>query len=272
MTYERPAPQTPPPPVALTVAGSDSSGGAGLQADLKTFEHFGVFGCSAITLVTAQNTAGVTALSMLATDLVAAQLRAVSDDFALAAVKFGALGNADVMRTVVDWRLSTPGNAPLIIDPVMVSKHGHPLLDPDAIATMREAVLPLATVITPNRHEAALLWERSINSTQNARHAADELSDRFECVVVITAGSFDGESATDIIAGVPGLERVVRPRLRTRHVHGSGCTFAAAIAAGMARGADVREAIEEAKAYVTRAIKTGPAIGSGVRPLNHRGG
>jgi hydroxymethylpyrimidine/phosphomethylpyrimidine kinase len=257
-------------PVALTVAGSDSGGGAGLQADLKTLEHFGVFGCSVVTLITAQNTIGVSALVFLEPDIVTAQLRAVSDDFSLAAVKFGALGNASIMGAVADWWRSLEKKPPLVIDPVMVSKHGHLLLDAASTDYLRQHILPLADVITPNRHEAALLWGRPIESLADARSAAEGLADELDCAVIITAGSFEGDVATDVVAGAGSLAELSAPRLETRHLHGTGCTFSAAILAGLAGGLDLKSSALQAKCYTSAAIANGPAIGGGVRPLWHR--
>lgn len=257
------------PPVALTIAGSDSSGGAGLQADLKTFEAFGVFGASAITLVTAQNTRGVSAIEVLDPALVIAQARAVLDDLPVAAIKLGALGRADVIEAVAALLRERSG-LPAVIDPVMVSKHGHPLLDATAGAALAEHIVPLATVLTPNRHEAAALVGFDVASEADAEAAARALLERGPRAVVVTGGGAGGETVVDVVATTAGVRRLPVARVPGGNVHGSGCTFAAAITARLALGDEVDAAIDAARAYTVRAIARAPGLGGGVGPLGHR--
>jgi hydroxymethylpyrimidine/phosphomethylpyrimidine kinase len=257
------------PPVALTIAGSDSSGGAGLQADLKTFEAFGVFGASAITLVTAQNTRGVSAIEVLDPALVIAQARAVLDDLPVAAIKLGALGRADVIEAVAVLLRERKG-LPIVIDPVMVSKHGHPLLDAAAARALAEHVLPVATVLTPNRHEAAALVGFDVAGEADAEAAARALLARGPRAVVVTGGGAPGDTVVDVVATAAGVRRLPVARVPGGNVHGSGCTFAAAITARLALGDELDAAIDAARAYTVAAIARAPGLGGGVGPLGHR--
>lgn len=260
-------------PVALTIAGSDSSGGAGLQADLKTFEAHGVFGASAVTLVTAQNTRGVTAIEFLSPALVRSQCDAVFDDLAVRAVKLGALGRADIVERVAEVlrdRTRATSALPVVVDPVMVSKHGHPLLDPVAQEALAAQILPLATVLTPNVHEAAALTGRTLDNVQAITDAARALLDRGPSSVVVTGGGLDGDEVFDVVATAAGVRVLTTARVHGTNVHGSGCTFAAAIAARLALGASVEDAIDGARAFTVAAIAAAPGIGAGVGPLGHR--
>ncbi len=256
-------------PVALTIAGSDSSGGAGLQADLKTFEAHGVFGATAITLITAQNTRGVDAIELLPPALVVAQIDAVVGDLDVAAIKLGALGRADIIDAVAE-RLTRLRGTPLVVDPVMVSKHGHPLLDDVSAARLVERIVPLATVLTPNRHEAAAMVGYAVDDPASAERAAAELLQLGARAVVVTGGGAGGDDVIDVVATADGVRRAPTPRLGSDNVHGSGCTFAAAIASRLALGHDLDAAIDGARIFTVAAIAHAPGIGHGVGPLGHR--
>lgn len=239
-------------PVALTIAGSDSGGGAGIQADLKTFEAHGVFGTSALTLVTAQNTRGVRAALALPPDLVAAQIGAVLDDFPVAAVKTGALGNAAIVRAVA--RTLRGRALPLVVDPVLIAKGGDPLLDPEAVQVLREELFPLATLITPNLPEAAALFGSEPPAS---------------LPLLLKGGHQAGETVTDELR-TPAARLMLRaPRQLTRHAHGTGCTLSAAITAHLARGLDLLTAVQEAHRYVQAALRAAPGLGGGSGPLGH---
>ena len=259
----------PQPPVALTIAGSDSSGGAGLQADLKTFEAFGVFGTSAVTLVTAQNTVGVDAIEVLAPELVVAQVRSVLDDLPVAAIKLGALGRCDVIEAVADC-VGTRSVGPVVVDPVMISKHGHPLLDDDAARALIERIVPLATVLTPNRHEAAALTGLAVDDVAGAEAAAAALRERGPAAVVVTGVASADDHVVDVVATERGVRRLSVERVDGNHLHGSGCTFAAAVTAGLASGRTIDAAIDEARAFTVRAMQAAPGLGAGYGPLGHR--
>lgn len=267
--------RTPPsfsPPICLTIAGSDSSGGAGLQADLKTFEALGVYGASVVTLVTAQNTRGVQAVELLAPELLRSQMNAVFSDLPVRAVKVGALGGASVIRAVVEGLGSWDGRD-LVVDPVMVSKHGSRLLDAEAEALLADALLPKARVITPNRSEAAVLlgWSEGVND-ENAERAAEALAAKFGVSVVITGGAGEGAEVIDWLATPAGTWRLAHERIEGRHQHGAGCTLSAAIAAHLASGAELADAVVEARAFVLRAMRAAPTFGDGEGPLWHRAG
>jgi hydroxymethylpyrimidine/phosphomethylpyrimidine kinase len=268
-------------PIALTIAGSDPSGGAGLQADLKTFHQHGVYGASVVTLLTVQSTERVSRVEVLAPDLVREQLGALLSDFAPQAVKIGALGSSAVVRTVADCllgRVRSDSSAPLVIDPVMVSKHGHFLLQPDAVDACIEDLFPLASVLTPNVPEAELLLSLSpgdqarIESSSDAEDAALLLARRLGVPVLLKGGhlsAVERETSTDVLAIGGKIERFRGPRVETTHTHGTGCTYSAAIAARLARGRGLTDAISEAKAWLTRAIAHAPAVGRGIGPVNH---
>jgi len=254
---------------ALTIAGSDSGGGAGIQADLKTFMAFGVHGMSAITALTAQNTVGVQGIFEVPPGFVRKQIESVMTDIGTDAAKTGMLSNAEIVRTVAE-AVRTFRIPNLVVDPVMVAKSGDRLLAEDARRAIRDELLPLATVITPNVFEAEALLERRIADLDAMRDAARELG-KFGCRwVVVKGGSLEIESqAIDVACdgGEPIL--LASPRLESRNTQGTGCTFASAIAAGLAKGVAPLEAIRRAKEYITEAIRSGPAIGSGHAPANH---
>ncbi len=252
---------------ALTIAGSDSGGGAGIQADLKTFAAHGVYGLSALTAVTAQNTTGVTAVHALPPEIVIAQIEAVAADFDVAATKIGMLANAAIAGVVAD-ALDAHRFDDVVLDPVMIAKGGAPLVDEAAIAVLRDRLLPRATVVTPNLAEAARLLGRAIVTIADMRTAAQDLRDLGARAVVVKGGHLDGP-AVDVFADAQGVVELSSPRVPGRHRHGTGCTFSAAIAARLARGEALRAAVEGAKAYVTRAIADAPNLGRGHGPLEH---
>lgn len=259
------------PPVALTIAGSDSGAGAGIQADLKTFAALGVFGTSAITALTAQNTAAV--LGVLAVDaaFVVAQAEAVLDDLPVRAVKTGLLATPGTVAAVAD--LAAAGRLPnLVVDPVMVASTGRRLLDPDAEALYRDRLLAVSVVTTPNAREAGVLVGEPLRTVDERRDAAARLGALGAGVVVITGGDTpSGNEAIDVVWGVDDLTELTAPRVATRNTHGSGCSFAAAVAAGLARGASVHDALLAAKSFVHDAIEQAACwqLGSGHGPLNH---
>ena len=252
---------------ALTIAGSDSGGGAGIQADLKTFAALGVYGSSALTAVTAQNTLGVTAVVELSPDVVAAQIDAVMSDIGADAVKTGMLANSAIIRTVAE-KVSEHGIARLVVDPVMVAKGGDRLLREEAVDALRSLLLPLAAVVTPNLPEASVLVGRSVESTEDARRAARDIIDMGARSVVVKGGHLEGD-AVDVFYDGAQFREFAAPRVETTSTHGTGCTFASAIAAGLAQGMGMEDAVARAKAYVTEAIRSAFPLGGGHGPLNH---
>jgi hydroxymethylpyrimidine/phosphomethylpyrimidine kinase len=253
---------------ALTIAGSDSGGGAGIQADLKTFAAFGVYGTSAITAVTAQNTRGVTAVHTLPTDAITAQIETIAADIRIHATKIGMLGSAAIVEAVAAAvaELQLPL---VVVDPVMVAKSGDRLLDEDALAAMKAELLPRTLVVTPNLPEATALCGVSIQSLSDARAAAREILAMGPSAVVIKGGHGSGDILVDLLYDGRDFIEFPTPRLDTRHTHGTGCTFASAIAARLARGDALPAAVAEAQAFVAGAIRHGVAIGHGYGPLDH---
>lgn len=259
------------PPVALTIAGSDSGGGAGIQADLKTFAALGVFGTSAITAVTSQNTRAVTRVDVLDPDAVDAQIDAVLADLPVASVKTGMLATAAIVERVA--ARAAAGDLPrLVVDPVMVASSGDRLLDADAESAYRELLFPHALVITPNLLEAGVLVGRALSDLDGARAAAEELADEGPAWVVVKGGHLDG-SATDVVAHDGELHELREERIDTGNVHGTGCSFASATAAGLAAGLDPPAALQQAKAFVARAVRGGAGwrLGAGHGPIDHFG-
>lgn len=252
---------------ALTIAGSDSGGGAGIQADLKTFAAHGVFGLSAITAITAQNTLGVTRATQVDADLIAAQIDAVAADFPVHATKIGMLATAAIID-VVAAALGRHALRKVVLDPVMVAKSGTPLLDPDAVGALRDRLLPLADVVTPNAPEAAALTGRPVATVEDLRQAAVHLVELGACAALVKGGHLAGP-AIDILWDGRSLTELTTDRIDTRHTHGTGCTLSAAIAARLALGDDLVAAVRAAKAYVTRAIAQAPGLGHGHGPLQH---
>jgi hydroxymethylpyrimidine/phosphomethylpyrimidine kinase len=252
----------------LTIAGSDSGGGAGIQADIKAMSANGVFAMSAITVITAQNTEEVTDVFELPASIIAAQIDAVFNDFDVAAVKTGMLSSVEIVRVVA--KLLTPQKiSNLIVDPVMQSKSGHALLKPDAVDALRTELIPLALVITPNIHEAQQLSGMEIKSLADARQAAKILHKLGCRNVLIKGGHLLAERGTDLLYDGRFFNIYKGDFIDTPHTHGTGCTFASAIAAQVARGNALPEAVRAAKAYVTEAIRHGLAIGHGKGPTNH---
>ncbi|MQA28902.1 MAG: bifunctional hydroxymethylpyrimidine kinase/phosphomethylpyrimidine kinase [Luteitalea sp.] len=257
-----------PPRTALTIAGSDSGGGAGIQADLKTFAALGVYGTSAIAAITAQNTIGVTAAESVGTDLVIAQIEAVAGDIELHATKTGMLATAALVEAVAATIKAL--ELPLVVvDPVIVAKSGDRLLDEDAVQAMRAELLPVSYVVTPNIPEAEVLSGRSIASLNDARDAAQRIHALGPGAVIVKGGHGVGAEIVDLLFDGERFVEFRTPRLRTRNTHGTGCTFASAIAAHLAVGFALAEAAERAQAYVAGAIRHGLAIGHGHGPLDH---
>ena len=260
------------PPRVLTIAGSDSGGGAGIQADLKTMLALGVHGMSVVTAVTAQNSVGVTGVWDLPQDAVRAQLRAVIDDIGLDAAKTGMLSSAALTALVADELAGLAGlSVPLVVDPVGVSKHGDVLLAEDAVDVLRTRLLPLATVLTPNLDEVRLLTGITIGpraDERDLRNAARALLDLGPRWVLVKAGHLDGPPV-DLLTDGTVWQELRSPRYDNRHTHGTGCTLASAIASELAKGRSVLEAAEAAKAYVTGALAGGFALGAGIGPVEH---
>lgn len=252
---------------ALTIAGSDSGGGAGIQADLKTFAAFGVFGTSAVTAVTAQNTRGVSNWLALPASLVAEQIEAVVSDIGADATKIGMLATADIARQVAS-SLERHSLKNVVLDTVMVAKGGARLLNDDAVAVIRERLLGLATIVTVNVPEAEALVGIPVTDVAGQQRAAERLMQLGARAVVVKGGHLDGP-AVDVLHDGRGLSQLVAERIATRHTHGTGCTFASAIAAGLALGHPLDAAVREAKTYVTGAIRHAPNIGQGHGPLQH---
>ncbi|MDP9352965.1 MAG: bifunctional hydroxymethylpyrimidine kinase/phosphomethylpyrimidine kinase [Chloroflexota bacterium] len=252
---------------ALTIAGSDSGAGAGIQADLKTFAARGVYGTSAITAITAQNTLGVTGVLDLPEQLIEAQIDAVLSDIGTDSVKTGMLSSAAIIELVVrkleQWEVDR-----LVVDPVMVAKGGDRLLREEAVGPLREKLLPLALVLTPNLPEAEVLTGHQVRTRREMEDAAREIVDMGVRHVVIKGGHAEG-APTDLLFDGRGFMEYVAERIPSANTHGTGCTFSAAIAAELAKGASVPEAVGAAKSYITEAIRQAPSIGGGHGPLNH---
>ncbi len=268
----------PTPPVALTIAGSDSGGGAGIQADLRTFAAHGVHGAVAVTAVTAQNTTEVRGVTVLAPSMVTLQVLAVTDDLAVAATKTGMLASADIVTAVAE--LAAAGRLPqLVVDPVLVSSTGHPLMDEGGLEAYRRDLLPRALVATPNLREAAVLTGQSLQdlgTVDAMAAAAGALRDLGTRYVVVKGGHFDlagGEGAPDVLAGPDGVQVLDGDRVATGNDHGTGCSLSAAVAAALATGHDVPDAVRRAKAFVRRALAGGASwrLGQGHGPVDHFG-
>lgn len=253
--------------VALTIAGSDPSGGAGIQADLKTFHQFGVYGEAVITLLTVQNTRRVSRVAIMDAALVLEQLEAVLEDIPPGAAKTGALGNAEIVEAVAGAADSF--RFPLVVDPVMISKHGTPLIAEEAVAALRERLLPQATLVTPNLPEAVALSGVEIDGLAAAHEAAKRILTLGARAVLIKGGHFSGEDSTDLLVTAGESRTYSAQRVETRHTHGTGCTYSAAITAGLALGLELAQAVARAKTYVTAAILTNPGLGGGCGPVNH---
>jgi hydroxymethylpyrimidine/phosphomethylpyrimidine kinase len=253
-------------PVALTIAGSDPSGGAGIQADLKTFHQFGVYGEAVVTLLTVQNTRHVSRVELMDAGLVAEQIHAVVEDIPPHAAKLGALGGEEVVRTVAG--LAGSFRFPLVIDPVMISKHGAALISENARRSLREHLIPRAFLITPNLHEAAELAGMSVANEEDMRRAAERIA-ALGCTAVLIKGGHLSGHATDVLFSEGRFREFSSGKVETPHTHGTGCTYSAAITAELAKGSSLLEAVDRAKRFIERAIRTNPGLGRGHGPLNH---
>jgi hydroxymethylpyrimidine/phosphomethylpyrimidine kinase len=255
------------PPLALTIAGSDSGGGAGIQADLKTFFALGVHGMSAVTALTAQNTVGVSGVHEVPTSFVEAQIAAVASDIGVDAAKTGMLSSAPIIEAVTD-AIRDHGIGNLVVDPVFVSKHGDPLLQESAIDALRALLIPLATVLTPNIPEAEGLLGYEVDPDEPDETAAKELVTLGPRYVLLKGGHLRSDEATDLLTDGTDVIRITEPRLPTKNTHGTGCVLSAAITACLAKGLSVPDAAQEAKKFVTRAIERSLDIGQGIGPVN----
>jgi hydroxymethylpyrimidine/phosphomethylpyrimidine kinase len=255
--------------VALTIAGSDPSGGAGIQADLKTFHQFDVYGEAVITLLTVQNTRRVDRVEFVPCELVLEQLNAVLEDIPPDAAKSGALGSAEVVRALA--RAAASFRFPLVVDPILMSTHGQPLASGETVDAIRAELLPCAALVTPNVPEAEALSGIVIRGPEELRRAAERIREQGARAVLIKGGHREGP-ATDVLLDGAEWREFPAPRLEARHTHGTGCTYSAAITAGLARGCALADAIARAKQFIHEAIRTAPGLGHGCGPLNHHAG
>jgi len=253
---------------ALTIAGSDSSGGAGIQADLKTFQALGVYGMSAITAVTAQNTQKVLDIQELRPRMVFDQIRCLFDDMEIDAIKIGMVSSIPLIEAIAEALNDVPC-PPVVLDPVMISKSGYPLLKADARRALVQKLFPLAEVVTPNIHEAQIPVEKEIPDLQSMRWAARKILEKGANKVVVKGGHLGGDHATDVVFDGRRFMEVTQPRIATRNTHGNGCTFSSAVAAYLARGEPFLDAVAAAKTYVTGAIENGLSLGKGCGPTHH---
>ncbi|WP_274706710.1 bifunctional hydroxymethylpyrimidine kinase/phosphomethylpyrimidine kinase [Aquabacter sp. L1I39] len=259
------------PPIAVTVAGSDSGGGAGIQADLKTFSALGVYGASILTALTAQNTTGVSAIHDVPPDFITAQFDAVFSDLDVKAVKIGMLSRPAAIEAVAAG-LDRWAPRAVVLDPVMVAASGARLLDPSAIAALKTALLPRAHVLTPNLPEAAALLDAPIAETEvQMREQAEQLLAHGARCVLMKGGHGNGPESVDLLVDATGAIRLAAPRHSSRNTHGTGCTLSSAIAAGLAQGHDLPDAVKAAKAYITGAIAAADSlqVGHGHGPVHH---
>lgn len=253
-------------PVALTIAGSDPSGGAGIQADLKVFHQHKVYGTSVITLLTVQNTCTVESVHYVEADLVGAQLNAVTSDLQVAAAKTGALGNAEIIKKVAE--LAAEFVFPLVIDPVMISKHGLPLIDDSAVEVLAKKLLPHAFLVTPNLNEAARLCQISeLTDIEGMKKAALQIAAMGAKNVLVKGGHLK-QTSCDVLLSNKEFHFFDSERIETKNTHGTGCVFSSAITAELARGNTLLQAVTRAKDFVTLAIKTNPSLGHGAGPTN----
>lgn len=257
------------PRKVLTIAGSDSGGGAGIQADLKTFAALGAYGMSAVTAITAQNTLGVTAVQEISLDVIEAQIDAVVGDIGVDAVKTGMLSSPEIVRLVARKAVEH-GFDRLVVDPVMVAATGARLLRENAVDAVKQDLVPISTVVTPNTFEAEVLTGQPVTTESEVKEAAKSIHSLGPQYVVVKGGHLEGTGqSTDLLFDGRDFIEFPAPRIETTSTHGTGCTFASAIAAGLARGLDVPDAVGGAKDYVTRAIATAFPVGQGKGPLNH---
>ena len=258
---------THPIPRALTIAGSDSGGGAGIQADLKTFAVLGVWGTSAVTSVTVQNTQGVEGVYDVPPEIVAAQIRSVAGDIGVDAAKTGMLSSRGIVEAVAE-AVADAGIERLVVDPVFVSKHGHPLLHRDAVDALRTRIVPRAALVTPNLPEAGGLAGFEVASRDDMRRAADAILSLGARAVLVKGGHLDDDTADDLFADGTDAAWIGGPRIDTPNTHGTGCVLSAAIAAHRARGAPLIDAVRRGKAFVTEAIRHAAAVGHGIGPVS----
>ncbi len=253
----------------LVIAGSDSSGGAGIQADIKTATALGAYAMTAITAVTVQNTQGVHAVHPIPVNIVRAQIVSALEDIGADAIKIGMLGSSEVIRAVAQTLSTYASDIPLVVDPVMEAKGGASLLEDDAPNTLMTSLFPLAVLITPNTPEASRLTGLPIESVADCLQAGQSLLATGAQAVLVKGGHLEGETVTDVLVSKSGSQRLTAPRLNTTSTHGTGCTLATAIAVGLAQGMPLIEAIRRARSYVQDAIRTAPGFGHGHGPLNH---
>ncbi len=253
----------------LVIAGSNSGGGAGIQADVKAITAMGAYAATAITALTAQNTRGVHGVLAIPPDFVARQIEAVLDDIGADVLKTGMLGDAAVIECVCDVLAARAPDVPLVVDPVMFAKGGAPLLAPEALAVLKRRLLPMASVLTPNLPEAETLAGMTIPDLPAMRRAAAALLTLGVPTILLKGGHLPGETVIDLLATEDGIAEFAAPRIASRNTHGTGCTLASALAAGLAQGMALRAAVERARLYVRAAIETAPGFGGGHGPLNH---
>ncbi len=253
-------------PVALTIAGSDPSGGAGIQADLKTFHQRGVYGASVITLLTVQNTQQVSSVEILSPQMVGDQLQAVLEDIPPTAAKTGALGNEEIVSLIAETARNF--RFPLVVDPVMISKHGQPLMAEQARAAMERLLLPKAYLITPNLPEASELTHIRVHDLATMKESAVKIAAMGSHAVLVKGGHLESD-AVDVLYWKESFTYYRSPRIPTMHTHGTGCTYSACIAAELAKGRELPDAVAIAKRFITRAIETNPGLGKGSGPVNH---
>ena len=251
----------------LIIAGSDSGGGAGIQADIKTVTALGGYAATAITAVTAQNTLGVEAVHPIPAGIVTAQARAVLDDIGADAIKTGMLGDAATVAAAAE--ILAGAGVPTVVDPVMISKSGAPLLEPEALAEFRAGLIPSATLLTPNAPEAAMLTGLAVDDLDGQRRAADMLLELGAAAALLKGGHLPGAVIVDLLVTPEGERQFDHPRIETRHTHGTGCTLASACAVGLAQGMSLDQAVERAIAYVAEAIASAPGFGASAGPLDH---
>ena len=252
----------------LIIAGSDSGGGAGIQADIKTVTALGGFATTAVTAITVQNSLGVFGVHPIPLDIVTAQARAVLDDIGADAIKTGMLGTVAMVETVCALLDGEP-DLPAIIDPVMIAKGGHPLLEAQGIAAIRELLVPRAGLLTPNAPEAAALTGLAVETLDDLRRAGEALMGLGAKAVLMKGGHLAGDQVTDLLITSDGETLLQGPRIHSRHTHGTGCTLASACAVGIAQGMDLPKAVERARLYVVEAMARAPGYGAGHGPLDH---
>jgi len=255
-------------PVALYIAGSDSGGGAGIQADIKASEANGVFACTSITAITAQNTVGVQSYEPVNADLVIAQIQSVLSDFSVRAIKTGMLPNAEIIQAVVS-SLPAESEIPIVVDPVMISTSGHSLIDEEAIEKLKADLIPLATILTPNIDEAKVLADMDISSSDDIKEAAQKILTLGCGSVLLKGGHLKEEMATDYLLSKDGSEEFSAPRIKSIEVHGTGCTFGSAITANLAKGLGLSESVGRAKEYLTKSIENRKDLGCGSSVCGH---